>query len=117
MNVRQMLQGLLVVICLFGFSSQTARAQEKMAPGAVQVHLVITDLAVRAEGELPRLKHDEVKVRQGKTNLQVTQLIPAQGEDAALQLMILIDDTLNTQAVGNNLNDLREFIKAQPRPR
>lgn len=114
MNVRQTLQGLLVVMCLFGLSSQTARAQEKMAPGAVQVHVVITDLAVRSDGELPRLKQDEVKVRQGKTNLQVTQLIPAQGENTALQLMLLIDDTLNTQAVGNNLNDLRDFIKAQP---
>ena len=28
--------------------------------------------------------------------------------------MILIDDTLNTPAVGNNLNDLKAFIGAQP---
>ena len=42
------------------------------------------------------------------------QVIPSQGDNAALQLMILIDDTLNTQAVGNNLNDLKAFIGAQP---
>jgi hypothetical protein len=53
-----------------------------------------------------------VKVKQGRTFLSVTQVIPAQGENAALQLMILIDDTLNT-SVGNNLTDLREFIAAQ----
>ena len=53
-------------------------------------------------------------MKQGKTYLQVTELIPAQGDNAALQLMLLIDDTLNTQAVGNNLNDVRDFIKAQP---
>jgi hypothetical protein len=52
-------------------------------------------------------------VKQGKTFLQVTQLIPARGDNAALQLMILIDDTLDP-VVGGNLTDLKEFIKAQP---
>src|SRR5215469_9712907 len=89
-------------------------SQQKAAPGMAQVHLVITDTALQAESELPTLRQDDVKVKQGKTFLQVTQLIPAQGDNAALQLMILIDDTLNTQAVGNNLNDVKEFIKAQP---
>ena len=49
----------------------------------------------------------------GKSFLQITQLIPAQGENAALQLMILIDDTLDT-SVGNSLKDLKDFISAQP---
>jgi len=89
-------------------------SQQKIAPSMAQVHLVITDTALQAENELPTLRQDDVKVKQGKTFLQVTQFIPAQGDNAALQLMILIDDTLNTQATGNNLNDLREFIKAQP---
>src|SRR5215469_17718327 len=89
-------------------------SQQKAAPGMAQVHLVITDTALQAESELPTLRQDDVKVKQKKTFLQVTQLIPAQGDNAALQLMILIDDTLNTQAVGNNLNDVKEFIKAQP---
>jgi hypothetical protein len=41
-------------------------------------------------------------------------LIPAQGDNAALQLMILIDNVLNASPVGNNLNDFKDFIKAQP---
>jgi len=76
--------------------------------------MVITDTGAQSDTEVPRLKQEEVKVKQGKTVLQVTQLIPAQGDNAALQLMILIDDVLNISAVGNNLNDLKEFIKAQP---
>jgi hypothetical protein len=52
-------------------------------------------------------------VKQGKTFLQVTQLIPTRGDAATLQLFILIDDTLDSH-VGNNLNDIREFISAQP---
>jgi len=104
----------LGMLCVLALGSRLVNAQEKTAPNTAQVHVVITDLALRSDNELPRLRSEEVKVKKGKTYLQVTQLIPAQGDNAALQLMILIDDTLNTQAVGNNLNDVRDFIKAQP---
>ena len=76
--------------------------------------MVITDAALRTEKSLPALNAENVKVKQGKSFLSVVQVIPAQGDNAALQLMILIDDTLNTEAVGNNLNDLTAFIGAQP---
>jgi hypothetical protein len=75
--------------------------------------MVITDTALREDAELPRLQKEDVKVKQGKSFLQVTQLIPAEGDNAALQLMILIDDTLNT-SIGNSLTELKEFISAQP---
>jgi len=101
-------------ICVLVLSVSVGRAQEKTPASKVQVHVVITNMVERSEAELPRLTQQDVKVKQGKTNLQLTQWIPAQGDNAALQLMILIDDTLNTSAVGNNLNDLREFIKTQP---
>jgi hypothetical protein len=114
MQNRKMVFARLGVLCVLALSGRFVSAQEKAAPSTAQVHVVITDMALRSDSEAPRLKPEEVKVKQGKTFLQVTQLIPAQGENAALQLMILIDDTLNTQAVGNNLNDVKEFIKAQP---
>jgi hypothetical protein len=76
--------------------NQNARSQEKPAPSTVQVHLVITDEALETDKELPPLQREDVKVKQGKNFLKVTQLIPAQGINAALQLMILLDDTLNT---------------------
>jgi len=97
---------------LLFFGGQGSYAQQKSS-NAVQVHLVITDAALKEDAELPRLQKEDVKVKQGKNFLQVTQLIPAQGDNGALQLMILIDDTLNT-SVGNNLSDLRSFISAQP---
>jgi hypothetical protein len=68
---------------------------------------------LRQDAELPHIQKEDVKVKQGKNFLPVTQLIPAQGDNAALQLMILIDDTLNT-SIGNNLTDLKNFIGAQP---
>src|SRR5579864_2143814 len=105
---------LLGMFCALTLISPIAQSQEKSAaPKTVQVHLVITDGALREEKELPPLQQQDVKVKQGKNFLQVTQLIPAQGDNAALQLMILIDDTLNT-SVGNSLSDVKDFINAQP---
>jgi len=114
-NTKTMSALFFFTLCTLAFNSRVVRAQEKekAAPSTVQVHMIITDMAVRTEGELPNLKPGDVKVKQGKTFLQVTQLIPAQGDNAALQLMILVDDTLNT-SIGGNLGELKEFIQAQP---
>jgi len=112
-KLNSLLSALLVAMYVVLLNGQRAESQQKAVSGTVQVHLVITDAALRADKELPPLQKEDVKVKQGKNFLQVTQLIPAQGDNAALQLMILIDDTLNT-AVGNNLEDIKDFIKAQP---
>jgi hypothetical protein len=113
MKNRKVILGLLGATCILALASRFAGAQEKTAPSTAEVHVVITDMAVRSNGEVPRLGPNDIKVKQGKTFLQVTQVIPAQGDNAALQLMILIDDTLDP-VVGGNLNDVKEFIKAQP---
>jgi hypothetical protein len=104
---------LLGMFFLLVLTGQNARSQEKATPRTLQVHVVITDAALHEDNELPPLQKEDVKVKQGKTFLPVTQLIPAQGENAPLQLMILIDDTLNT-SVGTNLTDIKDFISAQP---
>jgi hypothetical protein len=104
---------MLIVSCLLISNLGSSFAQDKAAHGAVQVHVVITAEAQREDSELPALRQDDLKVKQGKTFLQVTQLIPARGEAATLQLFILIDDTLGS-GVGNNLTDIRQFISAQP---
>lgn len=103
---------MLGVFGIVAVSSTNAQPQEDSA-NAVQVHMVITDEALQPEKELPPLQREDVKVKQGKKFLKVTQVIPAQGDNAALQLMILIDDTLNT-SIGNSLTELKDFIGAQP---
>jgi len=52
-------------------------------------------------------------VHQGKDRDQVTDWTPAQGDRAALELFILIDDEANT-SLGSQLEDIRQFINAQP---
>ncbi len=104
----------LIALVLLGFGARIASPQEKPATsGTAQVHMVITDEALRDDSEVAILRPENVQVNQGKTSLKVDHLIPARGDNAALQLFILIDDTCDT-GIGNSLNDLRDFISAQP---
>ena len=105
--------GPFVVLLIFGVIPCTVTSQQASSGGTVEVHAVITDQAQRQDSETPPLQLEDVKVRQSKNLVKVTQLIPARGENDALQLFILIDDTVDSR-VGNNLNDVRDFINAQP---
>ena len=106
--------GLLSVCCILALSARIGHSQGKAVPSTVQVHMVITDQAFNDNSEVPVLRQDNVQVRVGKDAVKVEHLIPAQGDSAALQLFVLIDDTCETTALGNNLNDLRDFINTQP---
>ncbi len=114
MTSHKLILGFTGALCLLALNARIVQPQENAAPGTTQVHMVITDQTVTDSGDdTPVLRPDSVTVKQGKNPLKVTSLIPAQGDNAALQLFILIDDTCNT-GIGNNLNDLRDFINAQP---
>ena len=110
------LLAILSVFCLLLTSGKTAPSQDKPAAAAgntVQVHMVITDAKLRLNDEQPPLQLSDLKIDVGKKATKATQLIPAQGDAAALQMMILIDDTLDP-GVGNSLQDLKDFVAAQP---
>jgi len=105
--------GLLIALSTLGLQGRFAHSQATTTPGRVQVHMVITNEAVQDGDDIAVLKPENVQVRQGKNNLKVNAVIPAQGNNAALQLFILIDDTCDT-SIGNNLTDIRDFVNAQP---
>jgi hypothetical protein len=113
MTYSKLLRAALIASCLLLSNLGSSFPQDKAAPGAVQAHAVITAAAQREDSELPALRQDDVKAKQGKDFPSSDTTIPARGDTAALQLFILIDDTLDSH-VGNNLNDIREFISALP---
>src|SRR5580658_4553006 len=114
MNSYKLLSAWLVVMVALGLKAGSVHSQEKASsPSTVQVHMVITDEAVRDNGEVPVLRPENVQVKQGKNLLNINAIIPARGDNAALQFFILIDDTCDS-SIGNSLNDLRDFINAQP---
>jgi hypothetical protein len=104
------LVGLWVVL---GPGVRLANPQASSSPSTTQVHMVITDQAFNDSEDAPVLRANNVQVKQGKSTLKVEQVIPARGENATLQLFVLIDETCD-HSIGNNLNDLRDFINAQP---
>jgi len=86
----------------------TARAQ-----GTVPVTTVVTALGPKYTPP-PALSMDDINVFENKDKRTVTGFTPAQGDKAALQLAIVIDDASNNE-LGNQLGDIRNFINAQPR--
>jgi hypothetical protein len=105
--------GSIVALAALGFQARLVHSQDASASSGVQVHMVITNEAVKDGDETPTLKPANVQLKQGKTALTVTQIVPAQGDNAALQLFILIDDTCDS-SIGNNLTELKDFVNAQP---
>jgi hypothetical protein len=114
MTNRKVVQGMVVVaLCALGLNARVGYSQEKAASTGVQVHMVIAAESVSYNKEGATLRANDIQVKQGKNALKVNQLIAARGDNAALQLFILIDDTCDT-ALGINLDDIRDFVNAQP---
>jgi hypothetical protein len=112
MKISALLIGVLAMMGFFAPTTLIHEPQAAASAAAVQVHMVITDQSFD-DAEVPVLQPGNVQVKQGKTSLKVTQVIPAKGSNAALQLFILIDDTTDT-SIGNKFDEIREFINAQP---
>jgi hypothetical protein len=105
--------GLLFLLAALVFSGFRAVAQNKPLNANVPVTTVVTVLGPKFTAPPPLTKEDII-VFQGKDRLNVTGWTGAQGERGALQLAILIDNSVST-TLGSQFNDLRSFIVQQPR--
>jgi hypothetical protein len=86
-------------------------AQNPAAPGT-PVHLLVTAEAVHGTN-VPEISRGDVMVFEGRDRDEVTNWVPAQGDNAGLELVILLDDG-SSISLGSQLEDLRQFIKSQP---
>jgi hypothetical protein len=107
------LPSLTLFLFLFALPSlDCAAAQQVPSTGGIPVHILVT-LEPKHGSNVPVITRDDVMVHQGKDRDQVTDWTPAQGDRAGLELFILIDDEANT-SLGSQLEDIRQFINAQP---
>ncbi|MBZ5503191.1 MAG: hypothetical protein LAN59_13300 [Acidobacteriia bacterium] len=88
-----------------------ASAQQKTASAKVPVTTVVAVLGPSFTAP-PAVSKEDVIVHTGSVREDVTGWVAAQGERAALDLAILIDDVTDT-SVGNQFDDLRKFIRSQ----
>jgi hypothetical protein len=82
------------------------------SPTGAPVHMVVT-VEARHGTTPPEITREDVMVHEGHDRDAVTDWVPAQGEHAALEFFVLIDDGASLN-LGSQLDDLRQFINAQP---
>jgi len=67
----------------------------------------------RHGSNVPDITRDDVMVYEGRDRDRVTGWLPLQGDHAGLELFILLDDS-SSVSLGSQLEDIRQFISAQP---
>jgi hypothetical protein len=85
--------------------------QQPSATGT-PVHMVVTAEA-RHGTDVPVIQREDVMVFQGRDRVKTADWIPLQGDHAALELFLLLDDASDTN-LGSQLDYLRQFINSQP---
>jgi len=108
---------LLVVSTLVGLSfclsvSRRLAAEEASTANGPSVQMLVTVEAAHGSS-VPDIGREDVMVHEGRERDKVTDWVPAQGDHAALELVIMLDDG-SSGSLGTQLEDLRKFIAAQP---
>jgi hypothetical protein len=103
---------ILIVVLGTTLSSPRLPAGEAASSAGVPVNVVVT-VEARHGKEIPGISREDVMAHQGHDRPQVTGWLPLQGDHAGLELFLLLDDASDT-SLGSQLEDLRQFISAQP---
>jgi len=111
MNVSNRLLNAILGFALCASIPGSLSAQNSPAVGS-PAHLLVT-VEPRRGSNIPELDRRDVMVFEGRDRDQVVDWVSAQGDNAALELFILLDDGSNA-SLGKQLDDLRKFIDAQP---
>jgi len=86
--------------------------QQPDTSGTVPVSTVVTVLGPKFTPP-PAVSRDDINVHEGDAHKDVTDWVPAQGDKAALQFAIVVDDS-GPKDVGKQFDDLTNFIKSLP---
>ena len=100
----------LVAIAVLLVSVRLAGAQESATGPAA--NLVVT-VEARHGSNVPDVTRDDVMLYEGRDRDRVTGWLPLQGDRAGLEFFIMLDDSSNV-TLGSQLEDVRQFINAQP---
>ncbi len=102
----------LVAIAGLLASVQLAAAQESASATGPAANLVVT-VEARHGSNIPDVTRDDVMVYEGRDRDRVTGWLPLQGDHEGLEFFIMLDDSSNV-TLGSQLEDVRQFINAQP---
>lgn len=102
----------LLVVISAALSSPVLFAQQSSSQTGTPVNMIVT-VEARRGGQPGPVQREDVMVYEGKTRDKVTSWIPATGDHAQLEIMVLIDDDAGV-SLGSQLEDIRKFINGQP---
>ena len=101
---------------IFGFAVWTcgtaSLSAQAAAPNGIPVHTVVTAESHHGSNP-PVINREDVMVFEGHDRDMVADWVPAQGDHAALELFVMLDDGSNV-TLGSQLEDIRQFILGQP---
>ena len=103
----------LLVLTLFLAGILPLHAQKEAESSTVPVTTVVTVLGPKYTPP-PAIGKDDISVSEDKAKKEVTSWVPAQGDRAALQLAIVIDDA-DSVDLGIQFGDIKNFIMSQPK--
>ncbi len=112
MNKARFLLNVIAGLAVGAFGTGWLAAQVIPAENGVSTHMVVTEEA-RQGSNVPVISAEDVVVNEGRERDKVTAWVPAQGDHAALEFFILLDDG-STTSLGTQLGDIRQFILGQP---
>src|SRR5258708_32398908 len=105
------LTALLALLIGFSWSISSWSAQQSVS-GTVSVSTVVSVEAKHGK-DIPVVNREDVRVLEGHNRLKVTDWIPLQGNQASLELLVLIDDASDTN-LASIFEVIRNFMYAQP---
>jgi hypothetical protein len=104
-------EALIVLVSLLA-GVQLVAAQESAASAGPAVNMVVT-VEARHGSNVPDITRDDVMVYEGRDRDRITGWLPLQQDHAGLEFFILLDDSSGV-SLGSQLEDIRQFINAQP---
>lgn len=102
----------ILFLAALGFLAPCVWAQQPASPTGVPTRVIVT-VEAKHGSNVPAVNREDVMVHQGHERDKVADWVPLQGDHAALELFILLDDGLNA-TVGSQFDDIREFITSLP---
>jgi hypothetical protein len=103
---------LALAVCFTFTTVPALYAHQSPSENGEPVHMVVT--AEPHHGvPLPGVNSADVTVYEGKERDQIAAWIPAQGDHAALEFFVLIDDS-SREVLATQFDDIKKFITAQP---
>jgi len=104
---------LMLFLFSVALSSSPANSLVQATPaGTIPVSMVVS-VEAKHGGEVPAINREDVRALHGNTRLRVTDWVALQGDQAELELFVLLDEASDPN-IGMQFDDLRQFMSGQP---